>query len=137
MIIDALLQFSDEQAVTATAASTNYVDLRQAKPDMGLWEKQLHVVVCPTTALAGTGAKLTVEIQDCDTATGTYTTIQTTGPIDIAKITSVKPLAIPMPKEHRQFIKLKYTVTGTISEGAVSAYLTDCIQANTGWMPEK
>ena len=137
MIIDALLQFSDAQDVTSDGVSDNYVDLRQAEPDMGLWEKQLNVVVCPTTALTGSDGKLTVEIQDCDTKAGSYATIQTTGPIDVAKVTSTAPIIVPLPKKHRRFLKLKYTVGGTVSAGAVSAYLTDCIQANTNWMPEK
>lgn len=135
MMIDALLQFSEAQDVKTTATSTNFVDLKQANPDMGLWEKPLFVVVAPTTDFAGTGAKLSIELQDCDKEGGTYATIQTTGPLDVTKIVATAPVIIPMPTKHRRYLKLKYTVTGTLTAGAVSAYLTHSVQSNTNWMP--
>lgn len=143
MIIDALLQFSDAQDIKSGGASTNVVDLGQPNPDVGLWERKFNIVVCPTTEFKGTGTGVTlkVDLQDCDTDNGSFTTVLSTG--EVAAPTATSPLILPMPAKHRRYLKLNYTVkaTGdsspTVSAGAVSAYLTDALQANSNWMPEK
>jgi hypothetical protein len=68
MIIDALLEFSKSQALTAAAASTNVVDLGQAAPTPGM-VGVLDLVVTVASAVKGT---LQVKLQDCDTESGTF-----------------------------------------------------------------
>lgn len=143
MIIDALLQFSDAQDIKSGGASESVVDLGQANPDVGLWEHKLNVVVCATTEFkgSGTGVTLKVDLQDCDTENGTFETVLSTGALPAP--TGNAPLILPMPAKHRRYLKLNYTVAATgessptVSAGAVSAYLTDALQANSNWMPEK
>lgn len=135
MIIDALLQFSDAQTLTASAASTKTLDFSQEQPDLGL-NTNLCVVVVPTTEFAGTSPTLKIELQDCDTDNGSFTTVLSTGALDATKLKANTPLILPMPIKHRRYVKLNYTIGGTASAGAVSAYVTDSLQANADWMPE-
>lgn len=60
MITDALLLFSDVQAVTAASASTSYVDLGAAR-NFGIGE-DLYVVVTVDVALTDSGSDSSVDV---------------------------------------------------------------------------
>ena len=64
MIIDKLLQVSNEQAVTASAASTDVIDFGQANPDSGLNDNVTLSITVDEAATAAGAATVTFSIQD-------------------------------------------------------------------------
>jgi len=71
MFMDLQLLFSDAQAITATAGSTNSVDMQVAAPDLGTGQ-DLYVWCSVSTVLAGDGdSTMDCSLQwDGDTAFG-------------------------------------------------------------------
>lgn len=133
---DAYLRFSNAQAVTADAASTNSLDLRAIR-NMGVGEKQLFVVVQVTTAMADTGSNstcaVTIETSSDDSS---YTAaVQTLGTF---AATSAVGTRITCPIAHgamnTRYVRLKYTMAnGDLSAGAFSAVITADPQAWTAY----
>lgn len=130
-MFDAKLMFSENQTATTTAESTNAVDCGQESPDLGMLKK-LHVSVIATTPFSGgSSPKLTVEVMHADDngsgSPGSFETLLSTGALDATK---VEYLDIPLPIQHKRWLKLKYTTTGTPSAGKVTAGITDGTQKN-------
>lgn len=126
MILDSQLLFSDAQALTAAAASTNLIDLAIAR-DIGTGE-DLYVVVTVDVALTDTGSNstVTVDFQTDDNASFTSnTTAQTlftiaavaaAGTVHIAKL---GPTLI-----NERYGRLFYTMNnGDLSAGSVTAVI--------------
>lgn len=116
MIIDALLQFSDKQALTAKAASTNVIDLGQAKPTPGT-SKVLDVVVVVNEAVTGA---LQPVIQHCDTSNGTFTTVAAAESVT-APAAGTK-FVIKVPYATKRYLRVYYD--GAPTAGKVSAVMT-------------
>ena len=132
MILDAELQFSDAQAVTAAAGSTNTIDLSQVR-DIGTGES-LYVVVACTVAMtdASSDSTLTVALEGDSTTTFTpdgtqdLFTFPATSAAGTVKIAKLDPGADPL---QYQYIRLKYTpANGNLTTGSFDAYLTKDIQ---------
>lgn len=138
MIRDKLLQFSEAQAVTASAASTNYLDLGSAREanDNGLIEliARIH-----TLFVTGDAATLTVALQaDNDSAFGTPTTVlQSASAIAVASLVAgYEPLRVRFPRliVPERYVRLYYTVgTGSFSAGKIDAELVLDRQANIAY----
>ena len=117
MLLDALNRFSDKQAVTATAVSTNVIDLG-AERDLAV-HSSLEVVVIPFTA---TGADLTgaatVSVSVETSATEEFTTSKTlvTTAALSADDLNKGAFGIKLPYGGQRFLRLKYTLAG--AEGA-------------------
>ena len=130
MILDHQLIFSDKQAVTATAISTNQVDrganapatVNMAPALSGLW-----LVIKTGAAFAGL-TSLTAELVSDSVATlATSPTVHaSTGAIPLANLGANKIAAIlPVPiGDYERFLGVRYTVAGTGTAGDVSAFLT-------------
>lgn len=132
-IFDADLMFSDNQAVTATASSETVIDCGQELLTTGLnGAMELFVAVIPTTDFTGTGT-IQVSLQDCDTKTGTFTDLTA---LPSVTATAFKRSLIPMPLVHKQFLKLKYTVTGTVADGKISAGITRSVDMQQDYKAE-
>lgn len=123
MILDKFLQLSVDQA--ASGNSTNTVDFGQKTPNLGLNTQPLYVVVACKNGWAS-GDTLTVEIEHSDQETTGFTTVSSSGarPVSVGTL-----LNIPMPMEHKRYVRLKYTKTGT--GGNVDAHIVAGLQANT------
>lgn len=137
-IMDAELEFSDAQAITAnatTVVSTNLIDQGAltdwkgtALNEFGQESGRMFLVVEVETApTAGTGIQ--VELTDCATETGTYkpTGIGLNAAIPIATlIGGYRMLCVPLIPGLMRYLKLLYTTTGdhTASAGTVNAYLS-------------
>ena len=111
MIFDKSLLFSNDQAVTATAASTNVVDLGVSR-DIGIGTPiEVWCSVTNTTVSAGS-TTLVVDLQtDTDVAFGTAVNLITTAAI--AKATLVagyEIFKIKMPMGVLRYLRLNYTV---------------------------
>lgn len=119
MILDADLVFSNKQAVTATAASTNEIDLGVAGDAIGQ-ELTIHAVV--DTAFA-TLTSLTVSLET--SADGSAWTTVLSGPaIARASLTKgARIFCVRVPQGLSRYVRLKYTVGGSnATAGKVTAF---------------
>ena len=123
MILDKELEFSAAQSVTATAASTNVIDLGSAR-DVGAGEV-LELVVAAKTALTGTLA--TIVQGSVDEAFTSPVTIQTLPSFAAAAAAGSKVQAYlqPVATSYR-YIRLQYS---GLTAGTVAAYLTKGVDA--------
>lgn len=136
MIIDLQTKFSDAQAVTATAISTNVVDLRgnlttnPATIDDGVTPGQdVWLFILVTTAATAAGAAtVTFSLEsDSDTALSTSPTVHWTSSA-IGKATLVAGYVvarIKLPSDnYERYLGVRYTVaTGPLTAGAFTAFL--------------
>ena len=138
-ILDAELEFSDAQVITAnatTVASTNVIDqgaltdfkaaaMAQFGPENGkIW------VVVTMSVLPTAGTSMYLDLEDCATAGGTYTPtgigVDLANSIPIATLVAgYTLLAVPLPPRVKRFLRILYTTVGdhTGSAGAVDARL--------------
>lgn len=127
-MIDAQLLFSDAQAITASAASTNLVDLRAARRiAVG---RPLFFVAQVTTAFTDAGSDSTVAVtieSDTTSAFSSATTIQTIGTFGaLSAVGSRFIVALQDPTTAEQYIRAYYTVAnGNLTTGKITAFLTD------------
>ena len=123
MITDRLLQPSVAQAITAAAASTDYIDLGVAR-DIGAGEN-LYVVVTVDVAFtdASSNSTLTVAAQYDSTTTFTPDETQTLFTIPaLAAAGSVYVARIQPSQAAYRYLQLYYTPNnGDLSTGSVSA----------------
>lgn len=122
MILDDKLVFSNGQAITDTAASTNVLDFGLADANEGDGTpKRLRVEV--ETAMAKlTSLKATLqESVDNDTFT---TLIDGVAVLLAAALPGKKLLDVPLPITHKRYLRINYTVVGTTEdEGTVNAFI--------------
>ena len=131
MIIDRQLQVSNEQAVTASAASTDVIDFGQTNPNIGLNDHMdLSITVDEAAAAAG-AATVTFSIQD-SADNSTFADVAVTAAIGKAALPLGAQIVIPMPKLHRRYVRVYYTVgTGPLTAGKFSAQFVAGLQLNT------
>lgn len=92
MILDQNLAFSNNQAITGDAASTNIVDLSQAR-DLGVGDNDLNLLVISDGLFASSGGTATLIVQfqgapDSSGSPGTYTTYAQTDALTITQLNS-------------------------------------------------
>jgi hypothetical protein len=150
MYVDTQIEFSDAQAVTATAISTNVYDLftmgvgagtsdvsPNTRIDIGAGEDLYLVINTQTTATdTGSDATLVVSFETADDvglstnaqvvyATGTlaFATYATAG----TNLVKVKLPLFP----YRRYIGVRYTIgAGPLTAGAFDAFVTTNVDAN-------
>lgn len=119
MIFDKQNLFSWKQAATATAVSTDVIDL--GKGDAGASDRPYLSVIA--ASYTGTGS-LAVELQtSTDAAFGTVKTIATFPVSNTDLKNGGAVVSAKLPKGMQRFARLNYVVTGTVSGGTVSAGL--------------
>lgn len=128
-IIDAALEFSTDQAVTAAAASENVVDISDAR-DIGVGKKMFVVIVVKESFTdTGSNSTLSVKVQtDDNEAFGS--------PSDVADLLTIPALAaagtqyvLALPaavyNDYQQYVRLYYTPNnGDLSAGKLDAFVT-------------
>lgn len=135
MYVDAQLLFSDAQAVTATAASTNYVDFGAVR-NMGVGEDLYVVVLCDvamtdsgsdsTLAVAIEGDSSTTFTPDYTRTLFTFSAVSAAGTVKIAKL-SPDDVAL-------RYLQLKFTpANGDLSTGSFTGFITNNIDAYTSY----
>lgn len=136
MIMDAQLLFSDAQAITAAAASTNYIDVGTPR-NIGVGER-LFVVVTVDVAFtdASSNSTLTVALEGDSTTTFTPDATQTLFTIPAlaaAGAMYIAPIAPDFAANYR-YMQLKYTPNnGDLTTGSLTAFITKDIQAYTSY----
>lgn len=133
MIIDYENTLSDAQEVTASAASTNSIDLRDTTGDFGISDKLFLVLRVDTAAEASGSATVAFSVQcDDDSAFGSPKTLLTTAAV--AKATLVagyRPLVTKIPQGCERYLRVYYTVaSGPLTAGKFDAFLTPDVQAS-------
>lgn len=133
-MLDKQNEFSDSQAVTVTAISTNVIDTLPGiraglTQNLGGPEAIYLVIEVDTTFTAGGAATLTASLESDSTANlATSPTVHfVTAAIPVASLTAkskVAVVALPFGAFER-YLGVRYTVaTGPMTAGAISAYLT-------------
>lgn len=122
MYFDKENMFSEDQAITVTANSTNVIDLGLVEMGKG---GPIEVVVQVTEAFAGgTSVAFTLET-DSDVAIGSAVDLQDIAAIAIADLTlgTQIPFSILPRSSCERYMRLAYTVVGTMSAGKIFAGL--------------
>lgn len=132
MYVDSQLLLSDAQAVTASADSTNIIDLGIAR-DIGTGEDLYLVTVCDVAMTdASSDSTVTVTLQGDSTSTITpdatqaLFTFPATSAAGTVKYAKLDPGSAPL---QYQYINVKYTVAnGNLTTGSFTTLLTTDIQ---------
>lgn len=140
MILDKLLMFSEGQAVTASAPSTDVVDLGPidgTRRDIGVGYP-LEWFVNATTAAAAAGAA-TVNIQfQTSSDNSTWRTLASSGDLALADLTAGKRIvAQKVPQGVLRYLRVNYSVgTGPLTAGAFTSGINlDVDGNNTSYYP--
>ena len=130
MIIDKELVFSEAQAVTATASSTNIVDLGVG--DTGV-SKALTLVVDIPTVFTGTGTIVITFNTGSAMSAGAITSptvMATFSPTNAQIKAGGRMYTVPLPIGMKRYCDLTYTVDGTVAAGKITAFLVMDLQTN-------
>lgn len=139
MILDSLLQFSDSQALTATALSTNVVDIGSVDRNIGQGEPLGVVVAVEVAADQTTGDEdYTFDVETASNAaittarkllarrifeSGTPTAPAEDADLLVAGFRFVLPIPMGGLGEAERYLAVRYTLAGTTPTITVSAYL--------------
>lgn len=134
MILDAFNEFSDAQAVTSTAISTNVIDLGPTTDntlrDIGTGEPVWLVIKTDVAATdSGSDATLVITLEsDSDTSLSTsVTTHWTSATYTFAQFSpagTVLAAVLLPPGSYERYLGVRYTVaTGPLTAGAFDAFL--------------
>lgn len=141
MIGDLELVLSNAQAITATAASTNVIDLGplggspsvNTLRDIGAGEPGLWLVLTITTAFtdAGSDSTVTPALQtDTDEAFGSAVTLRTLSAFAALTAAGTQHIYRLEPAAYERYIRLNYTVAnGDLSTGAITAEIVRDVRA--------
>lgn len=128
MYVDSQLLFSDAQAVTAAAASTNSIDLGAVR-DIGTGE-QLYIVCVCDVAMTDGSSDSTLEVALEGDSTTTFTpdgtnSLFTFAALSAAGTVKYAALSPAMAALQYRYIQLKYTpANGNLTTGSFTAFLT-------------
>lgn len=133
MYIDKALQVSDEQAVTASAASSDVIDFGQANPNVGMDDRTSMVITVDVAAAASGDATVTFSVQD-SANNSAFADVAVTGAIGKATLVAGHQIVIPMPTRLRRYCRVYYTVAaGPLTAGKFSAQVVAGIQQNVAY----
>lgn len=125
MIQDAQNQFSNSQAVTAAAASTNIIDLGIAR-NIGVGDN-LYLIVDVTVAMTDTNSNsaLRVDVETCSSAAfGTNAVAQTFTIPAVSAIGYQLAQRLQPGAVNERYVRLKYTpTTDNLTAGSFTAVL--------------
>ena len=124
MIIDNKNLFSDEQAITGTADSTNKVNVMSF---MGKNQAGTVFINVKVTEAFNTLTSLDIDLQQAATESGSYTSVQKFSAVPRASLVKgyKLPFRVPTSNLKSPWLKLVYTVNGSApSTGKIFAALT-------------
>jgi len=126
MITDSQLQFSDAQALTVSAASTNTVNLKATSSRLFTGEPMVVVITVDVAAKTSDANETYAFALQCDDADafGSATALASRT-IDKALLTAGSKHTIPVPAELdvEQYLRIYYTLGGTNPTVTVTAEL--------------
>ncbi len=134
MLVDRDNMVSRNQALTATAVSTDSVDLKVSGDQFGAGKPQMFlVVVVGTTFVSGGSSTLVIDIVDDDNAAlGSPAVLATSPSIAKAALVAGAKFVVPMPpllaapSNRQRYLGARYTVgTANFTAGDLDAWFTD------------
>ncbi|ROU17797.1 hypothetical protein EB837_02965 [Kluyvera ascorbata] len=139
MILDKLLMFSEKQAVTASAASTDVIDLGPidgTRRDIGVGYPLEFWATVDTTATAAGAATLNVQLQTSPD-NSTWTTIYDSSALALSSLTVGKRLlSTKVPSGVQRYLRVNYSVgTGPLTAGAFTSGINLDVDNNTPYYP--
>ncbi|ECO8538853.1 hypothetical protein FXR31_24590 [Salmonella enterica] len=139
MILDKLLMFSEAQAVTASAASTDVIDLGHidgTRRDIGVGYPLEFWANVNTTATADGAATLNVQLQTSPD-NSTWTTLYDSGTLALAALTDGKRLfSAKVPAGVQRYLRVNYVVgTGPLTAGAFTSGINLDVDNNSPYYP--
>lgn len=135
MMYDKLNTFGTAQAVTASAASTDIIDLGAVR-DLGNGEPLELVILVGTTVTADGAATVTFALQtDDNDGFSSAATLASTAAIGKASLTAgTEVLRVKVPLDVERYLRVYYTVaTGPLTAGTFTAFLAADRQANKAY----
>lgn len=141
MILDKLLMFSEKQAVTASAASTDVIYLGPIdgiRRDIGVGYPLEFWATVDTTATAAGAATLNVQLQTSPD-NSTWTTIYDSGALALAALTAGKRLfSAKVPAGVQRYLRVNYSVgTGPLTAGAFTSGINLDVDNNSPYYPTR
>ena len=137
-ILDKFLQYSDKQAVTTTAVSTNVVDAGATKNpaigrDLGAGTPLYLFVNVSQTFTAAGAATLTATLQD-SADNSSFADVASLGPFSLAQLVAGRGFHVGLPIPTRRYTRVNYTVgTGPMTAGILSAHIVDGANYNIAY----
>lgn len=123
MYIDNFLKLSDAQALTATADSTNVIDLGVDR-DIGKGEAMAFVISVGVAAdVADADETYSFQLETDDNASMTSSTIVAGGAIAGASLTAGSIHAFPIATANERYLQGVYTLGGTTPSVTVDAWV--------------
>lgn len=123
MYVDAQLLLSDAQALTATAVSTNIIDLGSDR-DIGPGRGLSFVLTTDVAADSTTGNETyQVDIQTDDNSGFSSATTICSYVILAAALTAGSIHVLPMPNTNERYVRLNYTLGGTTPTWTVTSFV--------------
>ena len=134
MINDKLLMFSEAQAVTASAASTDTIDLGPidgTRRDIGVGEPLEYWVTTNATATAAGAATVNVQLQTSPD-NSTWTTLTSSGDLALASLVAGRRIVSQkVPQGVQRYLRVNYVVgTGSLTAGAFTAGINLDVDGN-------
>lgn len=124
MLLDKTAFFSDAQALRSTGASANTLDLGAAGNAV---PGRLVLIAHADTAFTG-ATQLVCALQTCDKAdfsAGVVTLASATVSGSQLADTEKNLFALGVPAGLKRYLRMYYTVTGTVSAGQISCFVAD------------
>ena len=126
MILDKQNLFTDGKTVTSRGYS-DVLDLGAA----GMGKGNPVLLFCQVVEAYTGGDSLTVALETAATSGGSYTTVKTAGPVATASLAAGYRFGLgALPENVDRFVRLKYTVAGTMTAGKLTAGLALDLQTN-------
>ena len=138
-LFDALFEFSDNQAITASAAATNVIDMQAADLEMGAGQPMYLNVRVGGTAFdsAADDGTLTVALVSDTDATidgSSIVTIQTKAVAEATLVAGewVTRVSLPVNFDDNRYVGLYYTVAGSgdFTAGTIDAWIDNGPQSS-------
>lgn len=121
MYVDSKQAFSDGQALTATAVSTNVIDLGVER-NIGPGE-HMAVMVSSSVDAGGTSPSLQVVVQtDDNEGFSSATTLATSG--IVLSLSAGQKIIVPIGIDNQRYLRLNLITGGTSPTHTIDAYLT-------------
>ena len=135
MYIDRQNLFSQDQAVTTSAASTDYIDLGVAR-DIGNGERPEILVLCTQDVTAAGAATVTVALQSDDNASfsSPANLVLSDAVPKASLVAGTEVLRVAVPHGTERYLRLFYIVdTGPLTSGKFTSGLVPLRQANVAY----
>jgi len=135
MYIDRQNLFGQNQAVTTSAASTDYIDLGAAR-DVGNGTPLEILVLCTESVTAAGAATVAVALQSDDNASfsSPANLVLSDAVPKASLVAGTEMLRVPVPYGAERYLRLYFTVgTGPLTAGKFTSGLVPIRQANTAY----